>query len=181
MRLDPRRRMRGLVRRASVALLAVMLVGAGMTVAQVAAQTDDDGATEPSSYVAIKGVRAFDSRVDFPVGKVDSLVQLPVNGGGETIVPAEATAVAFTITATATEGSGFAFVDTYDGTDNYEISTVAWTGPGQREVNSGVVKTFDGSIDGGTAGAQMIVIGVGGTNAAAHIIIDITGYLVETP
>lgn len=167
-------------KRIGAAGLALGLVlGAGVAVGtHVRAQTEQsDTMTPPSLYVAIKGERAFDSRVDFPNQKIDDVFTVAVNRN-KLIVPNNAVAIAYTVTVTATEGSGYAFIDPYDGTDGSEISNVAWTEPGQRVVNSGVTKTFDGSIDGGTMDVQLIQIGVGGTDAAAHVIIDVTGYLL---
>lgn len=165
-----------------VSVVAVLLLGSGIAVgAHAVAQSEASPTmTAPSLFVAIKGQRAFDSRVDFPARKLDDPDRpfvIPVNGN-ETIVPPEAVAVAYTVTVAATEGTGFVWVDPYDGNDGSKISTVAWTEPGQRVVNSGIVKTYDGIIDGGTREAPLIQVGIGGTEAAAHVIIDITGYLI---
>ena len=155
-----------------------LLVGSGVAVgAHVAAQPDDSRTmTPPSLYVAIKGIRAFDSRVDFPKKKLDEAqggFVVPVDRY-ESIVPSDAVGVAYNVTVTQTEGSGFIWIDPYDGTDGSQISTVAWTGPGQRVVNSGVTKTYIAEV----RGAPLMQVGIGGTDAAAHVIIDITGYLI---
>lgn len=158
----------------AVVLAVSLLFGSGVAFsAQVAAQSEDSPQTAPSLFVAIKGYRALDTRIDGP-GKIDDgpITVGVFTGRGKIMIPPEAVAVAYTITVTATDGSGFAYVDTYG--DQSEISTVAWTGPGQRVVNSGIVQTFEGDTD----GAHLVQVGVGGTDAAAHVIIDITGYLV---
>ena len=156
-------------------------VGAGAT---VTAQSDERSATAPALFVAIKGYRAFDSRVDYPQTKISDgpvAVSVFVDDDYRIAIPAEAVAVAYTLTATATEGSGYAYVDAYD-EDAYsgradpskDISTVAWTEAGQRVANSGIVSTFEGDTD----GAHFVLVGVDGTDAATHLIIDITGYLI---
>ena len=165
------------VRRLGAGGIAVLtLLGGGVAVgAAVAAQSQEaPTTTAPSRFVAIKGYRAFDSRVDYTTDKIDDGLAVGVGEGSSGVsIPREAVAVAYTVTVTATEGSGFAYVDSFDFGGESDISTVAWTGPGQRVVNSGIVPTFEGDTS-----AHMIQVGVGGTDAAAHIIIDITGYLI---
>ncbi len=169
-------------------VVAFVLGGTVAVGANVIAQADEsDIRTPPSVIVAMKGQRAFDSRTRFPDRPPEEhklsnrdistrTFTVPVGG----FVPPEAVGVVYSVTVTATEGSGYVSVDTYDEfaevpEDVAEISTAAWTESGQRVVNSGIVKTYETA----TRGAPLIRVGLGGApDAAAHVIIDITGYLL---
>jgi len=95
---------------------------------------------------------------------------------GEAIqFPAEAVAVAYNVTVTETEGAGFLEIDTLP-LDDAETSNVNWTEDGQTVANSGITR-----IQTGDDGSLVFGILMGGTdNARAHILVDITGYFVET-
>lgn len=164
-----------------------LVLGAGVAVGtHVAAQTEQsDTMTPPSLIVAMKGQRAFDSRTDLQ-GRDPGAEKFRNQEGparsfdvpvGE-FIPPEAVGVVYSVTVTATEGSGYVSVDTYVPSPDEagsEISTAAWTEPGQRVVNSGIVKTFETN----TRGVPLIRVSIGGApDAAAHVIIDITGYLI---
>lgn len=173
VRRPSRRRTTGRIALAAFAATS-LAVGGGFVGARVAAQADPVAPTTPSNYVSIDGYRAYDSRLDDGQKPTDGRRIVTLQRGVEGSIPSGAVAVAYSITVTATEGAGWAAIDGFGGVDGSAISTVAWTGPGQREVNSGIVPTFRGDVE----GAHYVWLTIGGTDAAAHVIIDVVGYLL---
>lgn len=142
-----------------------------------------------SSFVPIAPYRTLDTRedgdpvdaddndadkvgMDDPEGENPLFVPVPIalEQDGDQI-PDTATAVTYNVTVTETEGAGFVQIDTSPG-DQGATSTVNWTGPDQTIANSGVVLLGEAFDD--TGFITVYVDGVDG--AAAHVVIDITGY-----
>ncbi|WP_420451621.1 hypothetical protein [Ilumatobacter sp.] len=171
---SPRRRAPSRVGLAALASVTMAVAG-GFVGARVAAQSAPS-ASAPSHYVAIDGFRAYDSRTIDDRERIDSqrIIGLQRYDGVEPRIPTEAVAVAYTVTATATEGSGYAALQGLEDERTEIISNLAWTGSGQREVNSGIVPTFRGD----NPNDQLARLTVGGTGAAAHVVIDVVGYLL---
>lgn len=97
-------------------------------------------------------------------------VQFSIDAEGAQI-PDNATAVAYNVTVAQTEGIGYLQIDTWPG-DPGQTSTVNWTTDGQIVANSGVALLGTAFDDPGFISAY-----VGDAEgAAAHVIIDITGY-----
>lgn len=97
-------------------------------------------------------------------------VQFAIDAEGAQI-PDNATAVTYNVTVAQTEGIGYLQIDTWPG-DPGATSTVNWRSADQTIANSGVVLLGTAFDDPGFISAY-----VGDTDgAAAHVIIDITGY-----
>jgi hypothetical protein len=82
------------------------------------------------------------------------------------LVPATATAIAYTLTATSTVAHGFLAVNP-GGVTTVSASTINWTAAASTLANTGVVK-----ID----STRTITVIAGGPGASANFIIDIVGY-----
>ena len=180
---------------ASLAVLGLVAggLGAGVafaggdtapTVAPAAAQAGPE-----SAFVPIAPYRTLDTRVDGdPIDADDNEankvrlddpvsenplpvpVRFAVDQDGSQI-PDNATAVTYNVTVTETEGAGFVQIDTSPGEPG-ATSTVNWTDAGETIANSGVVLLGVAFDDDG-----FITAYVGGSDdAAAHVVIDITGY-----
>jgi hypothetical protein len=184
--------------RAGLAALGLVAggIGAGATLAN-ATSPAPAAVVEPgteSHFVPINAYRTLDTREDgnpidvddneadmVAVGDPDGENPLPVPatlalGEDGDQIPEEATAVTFNVTVTSTQGAGFVQVDTSPA-DPGATSTVNWTAAGQTDANSGVVMLGEAFDDTG-----FISVYVGGTDdAAAHVIVDITGYYVDAP
>ena len=138
----------------------------------------------PSLFVPIEHFRAADSRTNgskLVVGGDESetirFIDLARRDGdefGTRVIPAGTTAVSFNLTVAQTEGRGFVHMDS-PVAERGESSTLNWTADGQTVTNSGV--TIVGTTDAEAVLLAGVSIG-GGDGAAAHIIIDVTGYYV---
>jgi hypothetical protein len=82
------------------------------------------------------------------------------------LVPANATAIAYTLTATSTAAHGFLAVNP-GGITAVTASTINWTSAADTIANTGVVK-----ID----STRTVTVVAGGPGASANFIIDIVGY-----
>lgn len=128
----------------------------------------------PSAFVPIPAYRMYDSRNDplgiWVRGDVDH-IDAVTDENLHPRIPEDATAVTFNVTITQTEGIGFVQVFG-PGTSPLSTSTVNWVTAGADAANSGSVQL--GDLDGIPGYLQ---VAVGGTeDAAAHVILDITGY-----
>lgn len=181
--------------RASFAALGLLAGGLGVGVATGAGSASPSAAPavvapgDESHFVPIAPYRALDTREDGnPVDAEDNdpdkirvgdpadenplpvPVRFSIDAEGAQI-PEGATAVTFNVTVAQTEGIGYLQIDTWPG-DPGTTSTVNWTTDGQIVANSGVVLLGSAFDDSGFISAY-----VGDTaGAAAHVIIDITGY-----
>jgi hypothetical protein len=81
------------------------------------------------------------------------------------LVPANATAIAYTLTVANTLGSGFVAVNP-GGVTTISASTINWSGPGALLANTGVVK-----ID-----STRTVTAIAGGGGSTDFIIDVVGY-----
>lgn len=117
----------------------------------------------------IDPARVFDSRRADPAVRLGANQEwtvstaLDINGGA--VVPVDATAVVFNVTIVDTLGSGYLSVFPADvawpGT-----SSINWAGPGAVVANGGTVRVAAASVR----------IRCGGSGAATHVVLDVTGY-----
>jgi hypothetical protein len=135
-------------------------------------------ATGPTSgqYTAITPFRAFDTRVNsddkFRRGDVFTIDML-TDYQNNPMIPSTATAISFNVTVADTE-STFGFVTIFNGDASAVpgTSTINWVLPGFAIANGGIVAL-------GAPGPYVGQIGValdGAAEAAAEVIIDVTGY-----
>ena len=82
------------------------------------------------------------------------------------LVPANATAIAYTLTATSTVANGYLAVNP-GGNTTVTASTINWTGAASTLANTGVVK-----ID----STRTLTVICGGPGASANFLVDIVGY-----
>jgi hypothetical protein len=177
---------------AAAAVLAVAGVAVGpplSALAQTDIASDTIISTGPRTvFVPISAYRTYDSRTD-SLGKIDSADagdvgtnQRPVFAGFENqagpdlfdSVGGDVVAVAYNVQAIQTEGRGFLQVDGF-GTADGTASTLVWDTTGQRVANSGVAymtSAFDFP--------DALGVYVGGLGGKTHVIIDITGFFVDT-
>lgn len=141
---------------------------ANVAVAQVDAGT-------PSVFVPIAQYRAFDTRLEADGARKIYLqeqynIDPTEDVDGNVRLPDDAIAVSYNVTVAATEKSGYVQIlgpiTTVGAT-----STINWSEDGQRLANSGNVE-----LDGAGQGFYLYLDGA--PFAAAHVIIDITGYYV---
>lgn len=181
--------------RASLAALGLVAGGLGVGAAVVAGSASPNAvpaaveAGTESHFVPIEPYRTLDTRQDgdpidpdddaadkIRVGDPEGQNPLPVPvpfaidlEGAQ--IPDDATAVSYNVTVAQTEGVGYLQIDTWPG-DPGATSTVNWTSDGEIVANSGIVLLGTAFDDHGFVSAY-----VGDTDgAAAHVIIDITGY-----
>lgn len=183
--------------RASLAALGLVAGGVGVGAAVAASSSSPTvvpaavEAGAESVFVPIEPYRALDTRQDGdPVDPDDDdpdkirvgdpsgenplpvPVHIAIDADGAQI-PEEATAVAYNVTVAQTEGVGYLQIDTWPG-DPGATSTVNWTSDGEIVANSGIVLLGVAFDDHGFVSAY-----VGDEQgAAAHVIIDVTGYFV---
>jgi len=176
---------------------AIALVTAGVVVgpqlsalAQVDVAGDTIISTGPRTvFVPISSYRAYDSRTDTFNGKIDSTQagdpgrnQRPVYAAFENqvgpdlfdTVDGNVVAVSYNVQAVQTEGRGFMHVDGFFTADG-SASTLLWDRTGQRVSNSGVAYLTSAFDDPGALGVY-----VGGVGGRTHVIIDITGFYVDS-
>lgn len=173
----------------AAAIALVTAVATGFTVQAIG---DDNTATATiigtgaaSYFVPMESYRTLDTRTrepGTPVGRTkdDPFLDLALpayvryeNDTPNVMLPDEAVAVTYNITVTETVSAGFVQVDTFGYTTG-ETSTVNWDHSGQTIANSGVAML---GTDLGTEGVLGIYVD-GLPDAAAHIVLDITGYYV---
>lgn len=138
----------------------------------VAVAQVDDGTR--AVFVPISQYRTFDTRLETDgAQKIQLQEQYNIaptqDVDGNTRLPDEAIAVSYNITIAATERSGYVQV-LGPGTTFGSTSTINWSDDAQRLANSGNVEL---------GGFQEFYLYLDGAPfAAAHVIIDITGYYV---
>jgi len=127
------------------------------------------GPATAGSLHPIVPARVYDSRIAGGPLAVSGMrtISIATATSGGTVVPADATAVAYNLTVAATVGAGWLGVvpagATFGGT-----SSINWFGPGQTLANGGVVKL---------GGDRQCDIWIGGRAASStQFIVDITGY-----
>ena len=149
---------------AVVGLSPLVSDGPGVAVAQV-----DDGT--PASFVPISQYRTFDSRLVDDGSKIFLQEQYDIDPNqdldGMDRLPDDAIAVSYNITVAGTERSGFVQILGPDTTFG-STSTINWSEDGQRLANSGNVELG--------AFQEFYMFLDGAPFAAAHVIIDVTGY-----
>ncbi len=130
------------------------------------------GPATAGAFHAITPTRVYDSRTSggsakpLATGSSRTVsVATKLDEPATTVVPAGATAVAYTLTAANTVAKGWLAV-TEGGTTGYTASTINWT-TATNIANSSIV-----AID----GARQIKVYCGGVGAEANFIVDITGY-----
>lgn len=148
--------------------LSPLAAGSDVAVAQVDAT--------PSLFVPIGQYRTYDSRlgIDRAPDKIELKEQHDIEPAedvdGVVRLPPEATAVSYNVTVADTERSGYIQISGA-GTTFGSTSTLNWTEDGQVVANSGNVLI-------GEASQEFYMFLDGDSFAAAHVIIDITGYYV---
>jgi hypothetical protein len=172
---------------------AVAIVGAGALIGpQLAVNADSTPTPERSTiqigpetvFVPVESYRAYDSRSDTEgkirasqagdIGRNQRPVWAPYeNQEAPALIPADAIAVTYNATAVQTEGSGFMQIDGFFLADG-DTSTIVWNTAGQRIANSGVAQLTSAFDEQGALGVYVN----GSSDAASHVIIDITGYFV---
>lgn len=172
--------------KASVAALvaAAALTAPTVGVLAQAEVTLDPGivsSSEATAFVPVTSYRVFDSRDGdkmtvlpddvLPADRVAIFALADTDFNPQ--IPAEARAVAYNITITQTEGSGFIDVHGWANFGGATTSVIAWDEGAGRLSNSGTSLLTTSFDDPGHLG-----ITIGGENAAAHVLIDITGYYV---
>jgi hypothetical protein len=164
--------------------LKMTVVIALSCVAGVIVQTGVIGAeTEQATmsvFVPVDSYRTFDTRTamgnKLSAGSVNVVSpEFHLVDGDALALPPGTVAVAYNVTVTQTEGAGFLQIDALPIVD-VETSSVNWFDDDQTVANSGITRIKVG--DGGQLAFGVLAAGT--DTARAHVVIDITGYFVET-
>ena len=126
----------------------------------------DAGGGIESLFVPVVPTRAYDSRDIGAGGPLGNGAPRRVNVTAGGLVPAEATAVAYTLTQTGTVGRGVLTVAPA-GQVRPAVSNINWFQNNQTSANSSVVGIDEGSVD---------VWAQSSTGGQAQFVIDILGY-----
>jgi hypothetical protein len=134
-----------------------------------------------AGFVAIAPKRVYDSRLNMapdpngPLAIGSNRTVSVANGRNSAgvvdlpdVVPANATAIAYTLTVTGTAGAGFLTVNP-GGDTTISASAINWSAPGESLANTGVVKLGPN---------RTITIIAGGVSGSTQVLIDVVGAYV---
>lgn len=129
------------------------------------------------TFVAITPFRAYDSRLEPYLWQRDDdfNIDMLTDAGGAAKLPPNATAITYNLTVTSTVTSfGYLSLFPGDAASIPDTSSINWALPDFTIANGGVVAL-------GQSGQALGTIGIylgGVPGAAAHVIVDVTGYYV---
>lgn len=123
--------------------------------------------TTGTLFVPVTPTRAFDSRTSSALQPQESVV---VDLSESGLIPEQATAVTYTLTVTNPGSGGFISVRPGDATGVPETSTINWS-----QANTLLANSFVSKLD----QAGQVQLYLGGATAAAHAVVDVTGYYID--
>lgn len=154
--------------------LAAGVIGSGTALTALTAAPAAAAASGP--FTAIAPFRCYDTRSD-KFGKLKSGQAIDLQAftdmGNVQRFPSSASAVTFNLTVTETESRGYLAVYPGNTKTMASLSTLNWVQSGTDLANGGVIALGTSQFSG--VGSLLVYLS-GFSNAASHVIVDITGW-----